>query len=348
MNKNKKTRILPSRNKNILENQNTGQKKNEKSLTSENKVQNSKKKIIQNTQLILKKQFITENKTQEINYISPSLNIAGNYNNYIEQIMHSIVNISNLYFDLINKEQREKKQNLKLKKILDNQISKNEIDKNKKLLLLDLDETLIHSEYKFGYFNKTLNSEKMKENCNHKEIKFKEGEMEFQMIIFIRPFLNDFLENMNSCFDLGIFTAALQNYAEAALKIIDPSEKFFKFKFFRDSCININDKIYIKDLSIIDNYDLKNIILVDNSLYSFLNNLNNGVLVNSFYYDENDKQLIFAKNYILNSLLNCDDVRIVNEETYNFMKQFNYYKSLYEEMNKLILKKKYHKKNCSI
>ena len=262
--------------------------------------------------------------------------------------MHSIVNISNLYFDLINKEQREKKQNLKLKKILDNQISKNEIDKNKKLLLLDLDETLIHSEYKFGYFNKTLNSEKMKENCNHKEIKFKEGEMEFQMIIFIRPFLNDFLENMNSYFDLGIFTAALKNYAEAALKIIDPSEKFFKFKFFRDSCINIDDKIYIKDLSIIDNYDLKNIILVDNSLYSFLNNLNNGVLVNSFYYDESDKQLIFAKNYILNSLLYCDDVRIVNEETYNFMKQFNYYKSLYERMNKINLCKKHHKKNCSI
>ena len=347
MNKNQKLRILPSRNKNILENQNTEQKKNEKSLTSENKVKNTKNKIIQNKQLILKKQ-LTEIKKQEIYYISPSLNIAGNYNNYIEQIMHSIVNISNLYFDLINKEIREKKQNLKINKISDNQISKKDIDKNKKLLLLDLDETLIHSEYKFGYFNKTLNSEKMKENCNHKEIKFKEGEMEFQMIIFIRPFLNDFLENMNSYFDLGIFTAALKNYAEAALKIIDPSEKFFKFKFFRDSCINIDDKIYIKDLSIIDNYDLKNIILVDNSLYSFLNNLNNGVLVNSFYYDESDKQLIFAKNYILNSLLYCDDVRIVNEETYNFMKQFNYYKSLYERMNKINLCKKHHKKNCSI
>jgi hypothetical protein len=33
MNKNKKLRILPSRNKNIYENQNTEQKKNEKSLT---------------------------------------------------------------------------------------------------------------------------------------------------------------------------------------------------------------------------------------------------------------------------------------------------------------------------
>ena len=347
MNKNQKLRILPSRNKNILENQNTEQKKNEKSLTSENKVKNTKNKIIQNKQLILKKQ-LTEIKKQEIYYISPSLNIAGNYNNYIEQIMHSIVNISHLYFDLINKEQREKKQHLKLKKILNNQISYNNNDKNKKLLLLDLDETLIHSEYKFGYFNNISNTEKIKENCIHKEIQFKEGEFEFQMIIFIRPFLNDFLENMNSYFDLGIFTAALKNYAEAALKIIDPSEKFFKFKFFRDSCINIDDKIYIKDLSIIDNYDLKNIILVDNSLYSFLNNLNNGVLVNSFYYDESDKQLIFAKNYILNSLLYCDDVRIVNEETYNFMKQFNYYKSLYERMNKINLCKKHHKKNCSI
>ncbi len=347
MNKNKKTRILPSRNKYFLENQNTGQKKNEKSITSENKVKNQNKKIIQNSHLTLKKQF-TENKTQEIYYISPSLNIAGNYNNYIEQIMHSIVNISHLYFDLINKEQREKKQHLKLKKILNNQISYHNNDKNKKLLLLDLDETLIHSEYKFSYNNKISNSDKIKEKCIYKEIHFKEGESEFQMIIFIRPFLNDFLENMNSCIDLGIFTAALQNYAEAALKIIDPSEKFFKFKFFRDSCINIDDKIYIKDLSIIDNYDLKNIILVDNSLYSFLNNLNNGVLVNSFYYDENDDQLIFAKNYILNSLLNCDDVRIVNEETYNFVKQFNYYKSLYEGMNKIKLNKKYHKKNCSI
>ena len=45
MNKNKKTRILPSRNKYFLENQNTGQKKNEKSITSENKVKNQKKKL---------------------------------------------------------------------------------------------------------------------------------------------------------------------------------------------------------------------------------------------------------------------------------------------------------------
>ncbi len=148
---------------------------------------------------------------------------------------------------------------------------------------------------------------------------------------------------MNSCIDLGIFTAALQNYAEAALKIIDPSEKFFKFKFFRDSCINIDDKIYIKDLSIIDNYDLKNIILVDNSLYSFYNNLQNGVLVNSFFYDGNDNQLIFAQNYILNALLLCDDVRIVNEDTYKFTKQFDYYKSLYSFSDC----KNFHRKNYS-
>ena len=299
------------RNRKLLEDQKTESKKKERCITNDNKVKNKK---LYHKSIIIPKEFFTEMKKIKIYYVSPSLNIAGNYNNYIEQIMYSMIHLSNLNFDIIFKEKKEKKK----KK-----------SNNKKLLLLDLDETLIHSEDKLNYLKNCNLINKKMGNCFHKEIKFKEGENEFSMEIFIRPFLNEFLEKMNENFDLGIFTAALKNYAEAVLKIIDPSEKYFKIKLYRDSCINVKDKIFIKDLRIIENYDIKDIILVDNSLYSFYNNLKNGVLVNSFFYDGNDNQLIFAQNYILNALLLCDDVRIVNEDTYKFTKQFDYYKSLY-------------------
>ena len=54
--------------------------------------------------------------------------------------------------------------------------------------------------------------------------------------------------------------------------------------FYRKNCININGQIYIKDLSIFDN--LEKIVIVDNSLYSFMFRLSDGILINSFYDDK--------------------------------------------------------------
>ena len=63
--------------------------------------------------------------------------------------------------------------------------------------------------------------------------------------------------------------------------------------FYRENCININGQLYIKDLSIINN--LNTSVIVDNSLYSFMFRLSDGILINSFYDDKLDIELNYFK-----------------------------------------------------
>ena len=79
----------------------------------------------------------------------------------------------------------------------------------------------------------------------------------------------------------------------------------------------------IKDLRIFKNIDLKKIILIDNSMYSFASQINNGILINSFFNDKNDTELNNALEYLINFILPAEDVRDVNEEFFNFRQIMN-------------------------
>lgn len=53
------------------------------------------------------------------------------------------------------------------------------------------------------------------------------------------------------------------------MNYIDPEGTLIQHRFYRDSCIKADDSVYLKDLRIINNVDLKDIILVDNAVYGF-------------------------------------------------------------------------------
>mgnify|MGYP000585921700 FL=1 len=63
---------------------------------------------------------------------------------------------------------------------------------------------------------------------------------------------------------------------------------------------------------------LSNIILVDNSVYSFAFQLDNGVPIVSFYNDPNDEEMLHLKFY-LDCLKDCEDVREKNREAFQLM-----------------------------
>ena len=128
----------------------------------------------------------------------------------------------------------------------------------------------------------------------------------------------DFLNKVSEFFEIFIFTASKKEYADAVLDYLDPERRIIKHRLYRDSCIAINNKVYLKDLSIFVNRKPENIILVDNSFYSFCNQPKNGVLINSFYNDTQDTELNNLLNYLQNYLLHSHDVRVVNEEIFNF------------------------------
>ena len=216
------------------------------------------------------------------------------------------------------------------------------ISSQKKILLLDLDETLIHADFdeefvhdkslkydtiikfstkieKKGKFGENFEDEDKIEEEKIEE----EEEIVHSVGIFIRNGVNEFLNEVSKHFDVGIFTASVKEYADAVISFLDPENKLIKYRLYRNNCISFNDAFTIKDLRIFKGVDLKNIILIDNSMYSFAAQLKNGVLINSFYYDKNDTELYNVLGYLINFILPADDIREVNEHFFNFQQITN-------------------------
>ena len=238
--------------------------------------------------------------------ISCKENISGNYDNYIKIALNHISCLKDLPFEKAFQEQK-----FLINCQEEKEIIREVVNSNKKLLLLDLDETLIHAEYPV-----------VEENILKYDtiIRFKDENDYNEIGIYLRNGVRQFLSLLNNLFNIAIFTASDKDYANAIIRYIDPNKEIIKFCLYRNNCINLNDLICIKDLRIIDNIDLKRTVLIDNNLYSFTNQLNNGILINSFYGEKNDVELWNVFNYLLEFILPAEDVRKVNEKFFGFEK----------------------------
>ena len=254
----------------------------------------------------------------ELKVVSPSKNVEGNYSYYIHGVVNSLRKFIELDYDTIFS--KENHDNIKYYYYTTPMVI--EDAPKKKLLLIDLDETLIHSEFRSRDNYKELDAFVKASKCNVKTFSFSDENCIYFMDVFFRPHLKLFLQEISKYFDLAIFTAAMKNYADTILDYIDPKNEYFQFRLYRDACIPIQNKLYIKDLRIIKDYDPSNVILMDNSLYSFMNQPSNGMLVNSFYTNHNDNQLINAKSFLIEHIFPCEDVRKECEKWYHFTKLF--------------------------
>ncbi|CAN8325094.1 unnamed protein product [Cochlearia groenlandica] len=160
-------------------------------------------------------------------------------------------------------------------------------------LVLDLDETLVHStleasrdsDFSFGVsFNTQQNTVYVKR----------------------RPHLYRFLERAVELFHVVIFTASHSIYASQLLDILDPEGKFVSQRFYRDSCI-LSDGIYTKDLSVLG-LDLAKVAIVDNCPQVYRFQMNNGIPIKSWYDDPTDDGLISLLPF-LETLADANDVR---------------------------------------
>lgn len=148
-----------------------------------------------------------------------------------------------------------------------------------KTLVLDLDETLVHCD------------EDLSRPHDLKiPIKFTGGEV-VQCGVTIRPFAKKFLELMNKHYEIVIFTASHACYANIILNLLDPKNQYITYRMFRDSCIETEEGIFIKDLRVFANRSLDELVLVDNAFYSFGFQLDNGVPIVPFFRDKEDVEL---------------------------------------------------------
>ncbi|XP_054792413.1 uncharacterized protein LOC129298049 [Prosopis cineraria] len=171
-----------------------------------------------------------------------------------------------------------------------------ETSKKKHTLVLDLDETLVHSTW---------------EPCYGVDftIQFNDNDNKDQTIyVRKRPFLEVFLERVSEIFEVIIFTASQRCYAEKLLDVLDPDRKFFSDRRYRDSCILL-DEVYTKDLTVLG-IDLAKVFIVDNSPQVFRLQPDNGVPIESWFDDSSDSCLMSLLPF-LETLVDVDDVRPV-------------------------------------
>lgn len=89
------------------------------------------------------------------------------------------------------------------------------------------------------------------------------------------------LEHLSNYYELAIFTAAEQSYADLIIDVIDPDKRFFRHRLYRHHCIKVAE-VYVKDLRIISDRSFEDMVIVDNSILSFAAQLDNGVPICSF------------------------------------------------------------------
>jgi Dullard-like phosphatase family protein len=240
-------------------------------------------------------------------YVDSSKNNNGNYDNYVKNALKLISLIPYQKLN-ISEKIREIQKNLKYDIP---PVSTSIFNSNKKLLILDIDETLVHSDLDFS-----LNQNKTKYDAIlHFD---SEEEKNIPVPLIVRPGTKKFLDYAVQEFDLVVFTASEQQYADVVIDYLEKDKKYFKKRFYRNHCVFIEPGLYIKDLRIFSGIKkLEDIIILDNSLFSFANQLNNGILITSFFSDLNDSFLENVKCY-LDYIKNEKDIRIVNKKSFRF------------------------------
>lgn len=127
----------------------------------------------------------------------------------------------------------------------------------------------------------------------------------------------DLLKELKESFEIVIFTASHSSYANTVIDYLDPQKNIIKQRLFREHCMVTEQGIFIKDLRIFGDRKLENIILVDNALYSFAYQIENGVPIIPFYDNKQDKELLSLKIY-LQGLSFARDFREINKKTFKF------------------------------
>lgn len=175
----------------------------------------------------------------------------------------------------------------------------------KKLAVFDLDETLVHCEIK-----------KPSKGEVQINVKIPSGAIT-KVGLNIRPFWRESLMEIKKHYVIIVYTASHQSYADSVLDYLDPEKELIQYRLYRHNCVRVkmeNDFIYVKDMRIFENVELKNMTIIDNSALSFAFQLENGIPILPFYNNKDDNELTFLTHY-LTYISKSDDLREENRKS---------------------------------
>jgi CTD nuclear envelope phosphatase 1 len=145
-----------------------------------------------------------------------------------------------------------------------------------KTLVLDLDETLIHSLAKGG----RMSSGHMVEVKLNAPVAISPNTPssppqqilapQHPILYYVhkRPHCDDFLRKVSKWYKLVIFTASVQEYADPVIDWLESERKYFAGRLYRQDC-TFRGGAYVKDLGSVE-ADLRRVVILDNSPVSYI------------------------------------------------------------------------------
>jgi CTD small phosphatase-like protein 2 len=138
----------------------------------------------------------------------------------------------------------------------------------------------------------------------------------------MRPYLDMALEYLAKLYEICVFTAGTQDYADACLDYLDPDRAVIKHRLYRQHCVNPVYGVYVKDLRVIRDRDLKEMVLVDNSIISFAFHMDNGIPIKAYMRQADDEELLFMVSF-LEEIYSFSDVRKHIRQTFRIKDLMN-------------------------
>ncbi|EXJ72249.1 uncharacterized protein A1O5_04753 [Cladophialophora psammophila CBS 110553] len=166
-----------------------------------------------------------------------------------------------------------------------------------KTLILDLDETLIHSLAKGGRMSSGHMVE-VKLNAPVALAPPQPGQAvavigpQHPILYYVhkRPHCDEFLRKVAKWYKLVVFTASVQEYADPVIDWLEQERKYFVGRYYRQHC-TFRNGAYIKDLSSIEP-DLSKVIILDNSPVSYIFHEDNAIPIEGWINDPTDNDLL--------------------------------------------------------
>jgi RNA polymerase II subunit A small phosphatase-like protein len=166
-------------------------------------------------------------------------------------------------------------------------------DKGKLCLVLDLDETLVHSS-----FRAVPNPDYI--------IPVKIEDVVHQVYVCKRPGVDEFMRRVGERYEIIIYTASLNKYADPLLDMLD-KHRVIRHRLFRESCTQYQGN-YVKNLSLLGR-DLSTCIIVDNSPLSYLFHPENAIGCISWIDQKDDDELRVIADFC-ERIEEVDDIRL--------------------------------------
>ncbi|TDZ71744.1 Nuclear envelope morphology protein 1 [Colletotrichum sidae] len=179
---------------------------------------------------------------------------------------------------------------------------------HQKTLILDLDETLIHSMSKGGRMS-TGHMVEVRLNQTYVGAGGQTSIGPQHPILYWvnkRPYCDDFLRRVCKWYNLVVFTASVQEYADPVIDWLEAERKFFSARYYRQHC-TFRQGAFIKDLSSVEP-DLSKVMILDNSPLSYMFHQDNAIPIQGWINDPTDNDLLHLVP-LLEGLQYVSDVR---------------------------------------